>query len=49
MTKQQLVQISNLLFTGKWNLSAQESNQVIQPLINDMAKEIEALEKTKAK
>ena len=45
MTKQQLVQISNLLFTGKWNLSAQESNQVIQPLINDIAKEIDKLDK----
>jgi len=41
LTKQELQNISNLLFTGKWNLSAQENQQVVIPLINSIAKEID--------
>ena len=49
LTKQELTNISNLLFTGKWNMSLSESNQSVAPLINKLAQEIEALEKPKKK
>jgi len=38
LTSEEMKTISNLLYTGKWNLSVQESNQVITPLINKLAK-----------
>ena len=41
LTKEELQTISNLLFAGKWNLSLQESNQVITPLINKIARIID--------
>ncbi len=41
LTKEELQIISNLLFTGKWNLSLQENNRVITPLINKIAKMID--------
>jgi len=34
----ELKTLSNLLFTGKWNFSLQESNNVVAPLINKLAK-----------
>ena len=49
LTKTELTNISNLLFSGKWGMSLQESNQTVAPLINKLAKEIEALEKPKKK
>ena len=45
LTKQELQNISNLLFTGKWNLSLQESNNVVTPLINKIAQEIDGMGK----
>lgn len=38
LTKQELQTISKLLFTGKWNLSLSENNQIITPLINKIAR-----------
>ena len=45
LTKQDLTNISNLLFTGKWGMSLSESNQTIAPLINKIAQEIDSQEK----
>ena len=51
LTKEELITLQNLLFTGKWNLSMQESRQIVEPLINklaDMAKEpVEKVEEKK--
>ena len=41
LSKKELKTISNLLFTGKWNLSLQENNQVVTPLINKIAQMID--------
>ena len=41
LTSDELRTISNLLFTGKWNLSLSESNQAIAPIINKIAKIID--------
>lgn len=41
LTKEELQNISNLLFTGKWNFSFQESSQVIMPLVNKLAQMID--------
>jgi len=41
LSKEELKTISNLLFTGKWNLSLQENNQVVTPLINKIAQMID--------
>ena len=45
LNKQEFQTISQLLFTGKWNLSLEESNKIVLPLINKIAQEIDALEK----
>jgi len=45
LTKEELQTISNLLFTGKWNLSLKESNSIIAPIINKLAKMIDQLKK----
>ena len=37
LNEKELKTLSNLLFTGKWNLSLQESQQVVTPLINKLA------------
>jgi len=49
LTKQELQNISNLLYTGKWGMSLQESNQTVTPLINKLAKEIDGLKPKEAK
>jgi len=41
LSKEELKTISTLLFTGKWNLSLQENNQVVTPLINKIAQMID--------
>jgi len=41
LSKKELKTISTLLFTGKWNLSLQENNQVVTPLINKIAQMID--------
>ncbi len=46
-TKEELVQLSNLLYTGKWGLSMQETDQVVKPLIAKISREIEEMEKPK--
>ena len=38
LTKQELRTIINLLFSGKFGFSAQESQQAITPLINKMSR-----------
>jgi len=43
LTKQELQNISRLLYTGKWGMSLQESSQTITPLINKLVKEIDGL------
>ncbi len=48
-TKQELVKLSNLLFTGKWGFSQQEGSQVITPLINKMSQMITEMKKPKKK
>lgn len=45
LTVGELKNISNLLFTGKWNLSLQENNKIITPIINKLAKMIDGLKK----
>lgn len=45
LTKEELQTLSNLLFTGKWGLSMQENQQIINPLINKLAQEIDLLTK----
>ena len=41
LTTQELQNISQLLFTGKWNLSLQENQQIVTPIINKLAKMID--------
>lgn len=43
LTKEELQNLSNLLFTGKWNLSLQENQQVVTPLINKLAKMLDQI------
>lgn len=45
LTVEELKNLSNLLFTGKWNLSLQENNRLITPLINKLAKMIDDFKK----
>jgi uncharacterized membrane protein YiaA len=45
-TKEELTNIINLLFTGKWNLSLQESQQIITPIINKISIQITELNKS---
>lgn len=40
LTVEQLKIIINLLYTGKWGFSLQESEQIISPLINKLSDEI---------
>ena len=47
ITKDELQSLSNLLFTGKWGLSLSENQQMITPLINKIAQEIDELSKPK--
>lgn len=47
LTEKDLKTISNLLFTGKWNLSVRENNQTVVPLINKIARAIDRLKKGK--
>ena len=41
LSKEELKTISTLLFTGKWNLSLQENEQALKPLINKLARMID--------
>jgi len=41
LTKENLITLQNLLYTGKWNLSARESDEVVKPLINKLAKMVD--------
>ena len=41
LSKQELQTIINLLFSGKFGFSAQESQQVITPLVNKMSRIID--------
>ncbi len=43
LTREELTTLQNLLFTGKWNLSMQETKQIIEPLINKLAKMTDAI------
>jgi len=43
LTKEELVTLQNLLYTGKWNLSARESDEVVKPLINKLAKMVDEI------
>lgn len=43
LTKEELITLQNLLFTGKWGLSVQENKQIIEPLINKLAKIADAI------
>ena len=43
LTKEELQTIINLLFSGKFGLSAQESNQAINPLVNKLSKMIDEI------
>lgn len=45
LNEQELRAVSNLLFTGKWNLSLQESQQVVRPIINKLVQMIDQLKK----
>lgn len=47
LNKQELTSIVNLLYTGKWNFSRQESDQNINPLINKLSKMVDELNKPK--
>ncbi len=47
MNKKELQTLINLLHSGKWNLSLQESNQIVAPLINKLSKMLSELDKPK--
>ncbi len=49
LTVEEMKTISNLLFTGKWNLSLQESQQVVTPIINKLAQFIDIANKMQTK
>jgi len=49
LTKEELQSISNLIFSGKWNLSMQESEQVIKPLLNKISSILAEMDKPKDK
>lgn len=44
LTKQELVTLQNLLFTGNFGLNMQQAEQVIKPLINKLAQMTRDLE-----
>ena len=41
LTKQELINIQNLLYAGNFGLSLKEANQAIAPLINKLAKMVD--------
>jgi len=43
LTKQELINIQNLLYVGKFGLSASQFDQSIKPLINKMAKMVDEI------
>ena len=49
LTKDELSHISKLLFTGKWNMSIQESQSAVVPFINRIAEVLSNMEKAETK
>jgi len=45
LTKEELINISNLLFKGNFGLNAEQTQQVIIPLINKLAEMVGVLDK----
>ena len=43
LTKQELINIQNLLYAGNFGLSASQFDQSIKPLINKMAKMVDEI------
>ena len=45
LNEKELRTLSNLLFTGKWNLSLRESQEIVTPLINKIAQMVDTVKK----
>ena len=43
LTKQELINIQNLLYVGKFGLSASQFDQTVRPIINRLAKMVDEI------
>ena len=49
MKKDTIQKIIQLLYTGKWNFSMQEMEQIINPILQELNEELEKKEKPEEK
>jgi len=49
MKKDTIQKIIQLLYTGRWNLSMQEMEQIINPILQELNEELEKKEKPEEK